>query len=97
MAKSKGKAEEKSQSLTKGEIRKLNALKKSIGEELGEEAFAKWYTQRKKEEVSSDPNIAMIEEALNPLIKKISIARGSAYAIRRGRGRFIIEAVDLNP
>ena len=95
MAKSKGTADEKS--LTKGEIRKLNALRKSIGEELGDEAFAKWYAQRKKDVETSDPNIALIEGALNPLIKKISIARGSAYAIRRGRGRFIIEAVDLKP
>lgn len=95
MPKSKGSTDDKS--LTKGEIRKLNALKKSIGEDLGAEAFAKWYAQRKKDDISSDPNIAMIEDALNPLIKKISIARGSAYAIRRGRGRFIIEAVDLNP
>ena len=29
--------------LTKGEIRKLNALRKSIGENIGEEAFMKWY------------------------------------------------------
>ena len=94
MAKSKGTTDEKT--LTKGELRKLNALRKSIGDELGDEAFAKWYAKRKKEVESSDPNIGMIEEALNPLIKKISIARGSAYAIRRGRGRFIVEAVDLN-
>ena len=29
-------------SLTKGQIRKLNALKKSIGDNLGEQAFSKW-------------------------------------------------------
>lgn len=95
MPKSKGNTDDKA--LTKGEIRKLNALRKSIGDELGDEAFAKWYSQRKREESSTDPNIALIEGALNPLIKKISIARGSAYAVRRGRGRFIIEAVDLKP
>ncbi|MDJ0610149.1 MAG: hypothetical protein QNJ67_14325 [Kiloniellales bacterium] len=95
MPKMQGFPDEKS--LTKGEIRKLNALRKSIGDELGREAFKKWYARRSKEENGSDPNIALIEEALNPLIKKVSIARGSAYAIRRGRGRFIIEAVDLKP
>lgn len=95
MPKSKGVADEKA--LTKGEIRKLNALRKSIGDDLGNEAFAKWYAQRKKEVESTDPNVALIEQALNPLIKKISIARGSAYAVRRGRGRFIVEAVDLKP
>ena len=29
-------------SLTKGHVRKLNALRKSIGNALGEQAFAKW-------------------------------------------------------
>ncbi len=95
MPRTQGFPDEKS--LTKGELRKLNALRKSIGDELGRDAFRKWYARRSKEENGSDPNIALIEDALNPLIKKISISRGSAYAIRRGRGRFIIEAVDLKP
>jgi len=82
-------------SLTKGEIRKLNALKKSIGDKLGAEAFAKWYANRETNKESSDPNIALIENALNPLIKKIRIPRGSAYAVRRGRGRMIVEPVSL--
>jgi hypothetical protein len=82
-------------SLTKGEIRKLNALKKSIGDDLGAEAFMKWYAQQEKNKEASDPNIALIENALNPLIKKIRIPRGSAYAVRRGRGRIIVESVSL--
>ena len=32
--------------LTKGEIRKLNALRKSIGDGLGEKAFAAWLKER---------------------------------------------------
>ena len=28
--------------LTKGQLRKLNALRKSVGEEVGERAFAAW-------------------------------------------------------
>ena len=28
--------------LTKGQIRKLNALRKSVGDDLAEEVFAKW-------------------------------------------------------
>ena len=82
--------------LTRGELRKLNALRKSIGEELGDEAFTKWLAMRETHESSVDPNIALMEEALNPLMDKIRIPRGSAYAVRRGRGRFVVEAVDLN-
>ena len=93
MPKEKSAVDEKT--LTKGELRKLNALRKSIGNDLGVEAFAKWYTQQEKDEEVSDPNIALIEDALNPLIKKIRMPRGGAYAIRRGRGRFIVEAVSL--
>ena len=93
MPKKKSAVDEKT--LTKGELRKLNALRKSIGNDLGVEAFAKWYTQQEKDEEVSDPNIALIEDALNPLIKEIRIPRGGAYAVRRGRGRFIVEAVSL--
>ena len=81
--------------LTKGEIRKLNALRKSIGNDLGVEAFAKWHAQQDKDEGVNDPNIALIEKALNPLVKEVRIPRGGAYAVRRGRGRFIVEAVSL--
>ncbi len=81
--------------LTKGELRKLNALRKSIGDELADEAFAKWYADQETGDDSSDPNIELIETALNPLMDKIRIPRGGAYAVRRGRGRFIVEAVNL--
>ena len=81
--------------LTKGELRKLNALRKSIGEELGNEAFIKWYADQASGEEVSDPNIELIENALSPLMDKIRIPRGGAYAVRRGRGRFIVEAVNL--
>jgi len=81
--------------LTKGELRKLNALRRSIGDELANEAFAKWYAKQGKGGNADDPNIALIEKALNPLIKKVRIPRGGAYAVRRGRGRFIVEPVEL--
>ena len=81
--------------LTKGELRKLNALRKSIGDELANEAFVKWYADQESGDDSSDPNIELIENALNPLMDKIRIPRGGAYAVRRGRGRFIVEAVSL--
>lgn len=82
-------------SLTKGELRKLTALRKSIGDELADDAFAKWYARESKNENSVDPNIEVIENALSPLIDKVRIQRGSAYAIRRGRGRFIVEPIEL--
>lgn len=32
--------------LTKGQLRKLNALRKSVGEDIGERAFAEWLYRR---------------------------------------------------
>ena len=82
--------------LTKGEIRKLNALRKSIGDKLADEAFAKWLASKDTREDTLDPNLKLIEETLHPLMNKLRIPRGSAYAIRRGRGRFIVEPIELD-
>lgn len=81
--------------LTKGELRKLRALRKSIGDELGSEAFMKWHAKEGKGTQAADPNLEVIEKALNPVAKKLRIPRGGAYAVRRGRGRFIVEPVEL--
>ena len=93
MAKKSQKVDEKS--LSKGEIRKLNALRKSIGPDLADDAFAKWYAQQEKPEASDDPNVEVIASALEPLMDSLRIPRGTAYAVRRGRGRFIVEAIEL--
>ena len=82
--------------LTKMQLRKLNALRRSIGEDLGNDAFAKWYaSQPTNGTAHEDRNVMLIQEALEPLVDKVRIPRGSAYAIRRGRGRFIVEPVEL--
>jgi hypothetical protein len=42
--------------LNKGQIRKLNALRKSLGNEIADNAFAKWMkTQTKGSSVKVDP------------------------------------------
>ena len=52
--------------LTKGRIRKLNALRRLVGDKLGEEAFSKWLAQQKKASAArrADPVAENIEEAL---------------------------------
>ena len=93
MAKKMQKVDEKS--LTKGELRKLNALRKSIGPDLADDAFAKWYAQQEMPQMAEDPNVELIAAALEPLMEQVRIPRGSAYAVRRGRGRFIVEPIEL--
>ncbi len=79
--------------LTKGELRKLNALRKSVGEDVGEKAFMEWL--RKKPAVMIEPedkNAVLIADTLIALIEqnKLQIPRGG-YLVRRGRGRVIVE------
>ena len=78
-------------SLTKGQIRKLNALKNSIGEELGTEAFTKWLSIQEKEKsecVKVDPVAVKIQEVLAPLESDTSVRLGNkGYTIKRARGK----------
>ena len=79
--------------LTKGQLRKLNALRKSLGDQIANRAFTEWlstYGNGGAEPV--DKNARAISGALQPLIDsgRLSIPRGG-YFVRRGRGRVIIE------
>ena len=80
--------------LSKGEVRKLNALRKSVGNEIGDKAFAEWLTSRSDGSNEQDPNAEKIVEALWPLVVAgtLKIPRGG-YLLRRGRGRIIVEPV----
>jgi hypothetical protein len=99
-AKSSGKRKETTtasefdpKELTKGELRKLNALRKSVGEKLGEETFSKWLKKQTtgNDSVAEDKNAAMIADALLKLVedKSLRIPRGG-YLVTRGRGRVIV-------
>ncbi len=78
--------------LTKGQLRKLNALRKSLGDTIADEAFAKWLKHDSEFTKSEDRNAALIANALEPLVKakKLKIPRGG-YLVKRGRGRVIVE------
>ncbi len=83
-------------SLTKGQIRKLNALRKSVGPAIGERAFAQWLKGVNAERSSAeDKTRAQIAEALQAALGRegLSIPRGG-YLITRGRGRVIVTRAD---
>jgi hypothetical protein len=77
--------------LSKGQLRKLNALRKSLGDDIAERAFADWI-EGQGSEGTTDKNAGQIVEALQRLIEtgKLRIPRGG-YILRRGRGRVIVE------
>ena len=79
--------------LTKGQRRKLNALRKSVGDDVGEKAFAEWLASQEAARGKADGNAALIVDTLWPMVEQgtLAIPRGG-YSIRRGRGRIIVEA-----
>ena len=80
--------------LTKGQVRKLNALRKSVGDEIGERAFAAWLSSQSAA-TAADTNAALIADTLWPLVEegRLNVRRGG-YLVRRGRGRIVVEAAD---
>jgi len=79
--------------LSKGQIRKLNALRKSLGNEIADKAFAEWLSTVGTEgSEAGDRHAEMIAELLTPLALegKLKIPRGG-YIVRRGHGRVIVE------
>ena len=78
--------------LSKGERRKLNALRKSVGTEIGDRAFLEWLSSRSAGSEKEDANAGTIVDTLWPLVEegRLAIPRGG-YLLRRGRGRIIVE------
>ncbi len=79
--------------LTKGNLRKLTALRKSLGKDIADKAFAEWLISLPEEKpTSTDKNADAIADLLNgPVLeKKIKLPRGG-YVVRRGRGRVVVE------
>ncbi len=80
--------------LTKMDIRKLNALKKSIGDDIGEKAFAEWLQTRpapSSKGTPEDNTAEAIAGAVMGLIEDGTITglpRGG-YTLKRGRGRVV--------
>ena len=75
--------------LTKGQIRKLNALRKSIGDDIAEDAFGKWMkTQSKTPKEIRDPVADALVGAISNLTSDKNFKLGSkGYVVRRAKGK----------
>ncbi len=74
--------------LTKGQLRKLNALRKSVGDELGEDVFGRWLAKQVTSKPKPDPIVEKINAALVELENDASFRLGNyGYTIRRARGK----------
>jgi len=95
MPRTKAQQKINEKALTKGELRKLNALRRSVGEELGDTVFAEWLRKKPQKTLGGavpDRNAERIIAAVQPMVEhgQVRIRRGG-YRIRRGRGRVIVE------
>ena len=79
----------KESKLTKGQLKKLNALRKSVGQVLGDEVFAKWLAKQAQALAPKvDPVAVKIEEALAVYATDKAFNLGVyGYTLRRARGK----------
>jgi len=88
--------------LTKGQVRKLHALRKSVGDDIADEAFAKWMKIRfKTPKEVRDPVADALVAALDRLTDEKSFRLGAkGYVVRRAKGRgasgFVAQKVHLS-
>ena len=71
--------------LSKGHMRKLVALRKSLGDEIADKAFEEWQkNQSKSPEVKEDPVAMALLDAVGPVVDSLNLGR-YGYTIRRSR------------
>ena len=87
-------------SMTKGQLRKLNALRKSLGIKIADQAFAQWLKEQptKSTAVKTDPVADKIVKAISALAKDKTFNLGrKGYVVKRAKGRgakgFVAEKV----
>ena len=87
-------------SLSKGQLRKLNALRKSLGDKIADTAFAQWLKEQPTKVVTAknDPVAEKVVRALAGLAEDKSFNLGrKGYAVKRAKGKgakgFVAEKV----
>jgi hypothetical protein len=75
--------------LTKGQVRKLNALCKSVGNDIAEDAFGKWMTTQSKvsKDVRDPVADALVAALANHLDDKSFRLGSKGYIVRRAKGK----------
>ena len=75
--------------LTKGQVRKLNALRKSIGDDIADEAFSKWMkSQSQIPKDVRDPVADALVTALDQFKDDKTFKLGTkGYVVKRSKGK----------
>ena len=75
---------------TKSQLRKLNALRRSVGDDLAEDVFAKWLVRQAAPQAKdkTDPIAVKIIEALSRFVNDPEFKLGNrGYTLRRAKGK----------
>ena len=87
--------------LTKGQLRKLNALRKSLGTKIADKAFTQWQKEQPAKAVTakSDPVAEKLVTAMANLSKDKGFNLGrKGYVVKRAKGKgakgFVAEKMD---
>lgn len=87
--------------LTKGQVRKLNALRKSLGNNIADSAFTQWMKEQPAKVVTakSDPVAEKLVAVMSGLSKDKAFNLGrKGYVVKRAKGKgakgFVAERVD---
>ena len=90
--------------LNKGHLRKLGALRKSLGKKIADRAFAEWQKEQTaaKPVAKSDAVAKKLKAALKSLEKDKSVNLGRhGYSVRRAKGKgakgFVVERIQGAP
>ena len=75
--------------LNKGQVRKLNALRKSVGDDIAEDAFSKWMqSQTKTPKDTRDPVADALVAALDQFKDDKTFNLGTkGYVVKRSKGK----------
>jgi hypothetical protein len=74
--------------LTKGEVRKLTALRKSLGDEIANEAFEKWLKDKPAPTTQEDPIAIKIEKSLGRYANDKKFKLGNyGYTVKKAKGK----------
>jgi hypothetical protein len=74
--------------LSKGELRKLTTLRKSLGNDIADAAFRKWLANKPSVVELADPVARQLEAALDSLANDKSFRLGNlGYTVKKSKGK----------
>ncbi len=82
--------------ISKGHLRKREALRKSLGNEIADKAFAEWLKRQEKQDAEPDPHMLKLKIAVTKLVKDGLIIPPSGLKITKSRHGITASKIKMN-